>query len=120
MLLAQEPGHQTQQRGLAAARGAEQRDQLAPGDGKGQIVQDGRRPEALAHALDHEMPRVGCGAARVRLGLEPEGSRHHTAISRSQRSIHAARLSVKYSQSRTTRSVSRLAGTRAFTLVGLE
>src|SRR5207302_840737 len=53
-----ESGEQAQQRGLAAARGAEQREEFALENVERHAVDRGRAGEPLAHALEpHQRPR---------------------------------------------------------------
>ena len=47
-----EPGQNAQERGLAAARGAEQRDELALGHGDVEVGQHGAVAEGLGHTVD--------------------------------------------------------------------
>ena len=59
-----EAGEQAQQRGLAAAGGAEQREELALPDVEGEVFDRADRAEALGHALEaHQRGRPPAGAA---------------------------------------------------------
>ena len=52
------PAQQAQKRGLAAARRAQQRDELALADVEVDIVEDLRIAEALSYVLDLDQPRI--------------------------------------------------------------
>ena len=115
----EQSGDQAQKRGLAAARRAEQRHELAAADRDAEILQHHGRAETLGDAGNLEVS-LGLGL-RVR-GVGPSGPGLHRAeTSRSKRSIMALRLSAKYSQSSGIRSGKvRPAGSTVLVLVGFE
>src|SRR5262249_52273444 len=111
-----------QQRGLAAARWAQERDELSPVDLQGQIFENDRLLEALAEPGDLHTAPGGAPAPRRPDRGRREKAHDPVEISRSQRPIHAWRFFVTYAQSGTSSSppVSKPAGSVACGCVGFE